>query len=664
MQWAAERVDWAHMFPARAPSWLPVAGLLALAAGGLGWLLFGFSSDGGAAQALPDAIHSTVEWRIDPTGGQTREEVAHGDPSEWQRLAEPGAIWWPGGATVWVRVTLSNPGPRDWLGVLVNEDYFVDCVEAWQREATGWERAVSGETVPAVRKPIPGREAAFPVTVPAGAETVVYLRGEDRLAGLLRLAWWPDQGTFQMVQARRAQAEGIYFGGLLALLGYNTLLWLRLRLADIGFYVLYLGSAAAFMLLARGQAGALGWALGSPGLEMALVIAMAATVIFLTQFARVFLDLEPPQPWAHRITRGLQGLGLLVAAGALTIPWRQDQFWLAMAVFVAGAAHVTLLAVTVAAWRRGVRAARFFIAAFGCLFAGSLSAVAVWIWNDTLKETAMQGLMLGSGLEMLLLSLATADRFAQAQRRIIEETEQRRTMEEAYADELETEVRERTRELLEANADKDRMLAVIGHDLRGPLTGLMKSADQPAVDFARETARTGRALLLMIEDLVLWARMRAGTREVAAHPARALLQPAVALHRALADSGGTALVVDVPEHLQVGTDLVLAQTLVRNLLANALKFARTRVVLRAEARPDGVRFSVSNDGEPLPAEIAERLAADVNEPVTATGGLGLRLCREICAALGMKLEARTPAHGGAEFSFTLPAAGETTEGKS
>jgi signal transduction histidine kinase len=628
-------------------------------------LLLGFASDGGGRRSLADVDEATAEWRVDATAQRTREDVAVDVAGEWRRLPENGVIAWTSPAVAWVRVTLRNPGAEDVRGVLADDDYFLDRVEAWRLAGGEWRHARSGEAVPAAEKPIAGRDAAFPVTVPAGGETVVYLRAEDRLTGLLRLSWWPDQGVFQAVQARRGLAEGVYLGVLFALLGYNALLWLRLRIADIGCYVLYLGAGAVFILLARAQVAVLGGTLPSPWLELALVIAIAASVVFLTQFARVFLDLAvSPSPWPHRITRGLQVAVLLVAAGALTTPWMHDQVWLALAVGAAGVTHATLCVLAIAAWRRGVRTARFFIAAFGCLFAGTLPMVAVWWWGDAFKDIAMQGLMIGSALEMLLLSFATADRFAQAQRRIIEETEHRRTMEEAYADELETEVRERTRELEEANADKDRMLAVIGHDLRGPLTGLMKSADRPTAEFVRETAGTGRALLLMIEDLVLWARMRAGTREIAAHPARALLQPAVALHRALAVSGGTELVIDVPDNLRVGTDLVLAQTLVRNLLANALKFARTRVVLRAEGGADGVCFSVSNDGEPLRAEIVARLVSGQNEPMTATGGLGLRLCREICAALGMKLEARAPAGGGAEFAFTLPAADDSTEEQS
>ncbi len=196
--------------------------------------------------------------------------------------------------------------------------------------------------------------------------------------------------------------------------------------------------------------------------------------------------------------------------------------------------------------------------------------------------------------------------------------------------------------------------AVIGHDLRSPLTGLMKSADSAPGEFARDTAQTGRALLLMIEDLVLWARLRAGSRVVSTHHARALFTPAVALHRALAERSGTMLALEVPEELRVETDLVLAQTLGRNLLANALKFAQTRVVLRAEDDgAGGVRFTVQNDGAPLPAAVIARLDAGEDGPMTATGGLGLRLCREICTALETSLSASAPAEGGAAFSFTL-----------
>lgn len=128
---------------------------------------------------------------------------------------------------------------------------------------------------------------------------------------------------------------------------------------------------------------------------------------------------------------------------------------------------------------------------------------------------------------------------------------------------------------------------------------------------------------------MLWARLRAGTHPFGPYPPSGIAAPAV-------------------------TDLMLAQTLVRNLLANALIFAERRVVLSARADAAGrVRFAVSNDGLPLPPEGAARLAAGRDESITATGGLGLRLCREICAVLGTRLEAAPGKGGGTEFNFML-----------
>lgn len=633
----------------RPTSRLAITGLLVLVASVLGWLLMGFAGEHGGWVALPDAAGSRVEFFHDETGRLTLAEVGSLPASDWQR--------WPGteflragrGTALWLRVTLHNPGPRPVQGVLAGGYYFVDEAEAWLEEpgAAGLRH----------ENPLDGRDLAFAITVPARGTQVVWVRTADFFKVFLLPAWWPEAAAFHAWQTRGLLAEGVYFGGLLALLAYNTMLWLRLRLKGIGYYVLYLGAAAITMLLTRAYLPALGWTLDSPALETALAVTLALSGFFLTQFAREFLELRERLPRAEGLVRGLRGLLLVLAAGGLATPWMERPYALAAAVLGIGVTHVTLLVVALWAWRAGIWQARFFLMSFGCLFAGSLSSVAIWVGRTALLNTAMLGVMIGSAAEMLLLSLAVADRFAQAQRKLIAETEQRRLMEETYAEELELEVRERTRELETANADKDRMLAIVGHDLRGPLTGLMRVADADKGEVGREVTRTVGTVLLLIEDLVLWGRLRAGALNVAAHPAESLVAAAVALHRTQTEHAGVELTVDVPGDVAVQTDLVLAQTLVRNLLANALKFAETRVVLRAENNNgQAVRFTLSNDGPPLSPDVAARFAVGENQPITATGGLGLRLCREICAVLGTKLEAGDAPEGGTEFSFTLPVA--------
>lgn len=629
---------------------------------GLGWLMFVLAGSRTGMRNLPEVGGSTLEILSDPGANLTLSGVIAAPEGEWRRWDGLDYIRAAHGDAVWLRVTLLNPGSEPLNGVLADTEYFPDHVDAWvQRDAGGWQAMRSGEALPGKDKAMWGRAAAFPVTVPAGGERMVYLRAEDYYFTYLRPRWWPRAEECHAAQVREVLAEAMCYGGLVALVLYNLVLWARLRFPDTGCYVLYAGGATVFNLVSNGGLALIGLAAGSPWKEMIVAGALSLSGIFLVQFGRMFLGTEAGMPRADRLLRWLRAILIGLVLGVPALPWMTGLHWLSATVIVLTIVHAVLLVVAVVAWRGGVMHARFFVAAFGLLFAGAMPAVVTWLNQDILAGAA-RALLAGSALEMMMLSFAVADRFARTQRQLVEETEQRRMIEETYADELEIEVRERTRELEQANADKDQMLDVIGHDLRSPLTGLMRSGDVADGNFARETVRTARALLLMIEDLVLWARLRAGSPAIAPHPAHGLLAPAVALHRTLAEHGGIELQVDVPDDLRVRTDLVLAQTLVRNLLANALKFASTRVILSAAEDGAGcVRFAVSNDGPPLSEAVAARLAAGEDEPMTATGGLGLRLCRDICRALGMRLTARRGAGGGTEFEFTLGSAVEATE---
>jgi signal transduction histidine kinase len=637
---------------------LLISGLIAVFAG-LAWLLFALAGYREGMVNLP-GDGSRLETLADPRPELTLAEAAAAPATAWREWPGTTYLVAAAGKATWLRVRLRNPGENPMQGVLSDSEYLPDRVDAWWRaEEGGWRHFAAGESIAGAHKPLWGRTAAFPVTVRAGGEQTVFLRVTDRYNAYLWPRWWPRAADFYQAQMRDTLAEAICYGGLLALLLYNSVLWLRLRFPDIGAYVPYAGAMLLFNFLSNGGPALLGFGLGSPGKEMLVGGALALSGAFVIQFARMFLGTAATAPGPDRWLRVARRGWLVMAASAAAVPWFSAPLWFDGIVALIALTHLSLLAVALLVWRRGVGHARFFIAAFGLLFIGALPAVVAWLGQD-MRAWAAMTLLAGSLLEMLLLSFALADRFAQTQSRLVEETEQRRMIEQTYADELEIEVRERTRELQEANADKDRLLVVIGHDLRSPLTGLMRAADGEPGEFARDVSRIGRALLLLIEDLALWARLRAGTRALAVHPAAAVTAAAVALHRTLAGQDRIVLVVAVPEGLRVGTDLVLAQTLVRNLLANALKFARSQVELRAECTAEGVRFSVRNDGAPLPPEVAARFTANLDEPLSATGGLGLRLCREICQALGTRLEAGSVAGGGTEFTFTLreAAAGE------
>lgn len=626
----------------RVPSWLLLGVVLSIAASLLCWLLVFVAGD---EKGMQPVLAGEYQSGTGP----------------WLPWKAPGFANPDPGATAWAKITLSNPTDREMHGILADRQSYADFVEFFA--GANYYRA--GEWVPPFDKAIWGRRIAFPVTVPPNGETTVYLKYWDHYQVWLEWEWWPDQRDFHAARLRSTLAESVYFGTMLALLFYNAVLWARLRFPDTGRYLLYLGSFTAFMFFGRSGPQMLGFAIGSPWMETIPFFFLALSSAFLTEFARAFLELPKRLAKADFAAQVVRNGMAVLAVSTLAVPMLGQTNYLAFVLAGIVLLHIALVFVALAAWRAGARQARYFMLSFGIFIAGFLPAASMWL-NLIALEDAGRIILIGSALEMMLLSVATADRFAQIQRdrirtqeELLKEIEQRQTLQEAYSDELAVEVRERTKELEDANTDKDRLIAILGHDLRSPLTGITRLAERLEHSdnhslirrFVGDAARTGNQMLLLIEDMVLWERLRLeNPSHLAAHTVQSIVSPAIALSRPLAEQKHVELAIDVAEEIKVRADLVMCQTLVRNLLGNAIKAARGKVTLTATRTDHIVKISIQDDGAGLPGEILDWLSNGHGAPQE---GLGLRLCKEIGLAIGSPLQAESTPGTGTTLSFTL-----------
>ena len=229
--------------------------------------------------------------------------------------------------------------------------------------------------------------------------------------------------------------------------------------------------------------------------------------------------------------------------------------------------------------------------------------------------------------------------------------------------------------LRQASATQQQLMHIIGHDLRGPvamfqqITPLLRAAVAPAAsadadDLVRELDSSAQQLGALVDNLFDWARLQGGQLRYA--PERLRAATAVCsvgqLYEPVARRKGVALELVADEHLLVWADLDLLTTVLRNLLANAIKFAPVggRVRLAAEATGAGVAFSVADTGGGMSAAaVAAAFGAGpvVSVPGTAGEpgtGLGLRLCQHFAGMLGAELRGEAPATGGMRFWFVLP----------
>ncbi|MBL8566282.1 MAG: response regulator [Hyphomicrobiaceae bacterium] len=252
-----------------------------------------------------------------------------------------------------------------------------------------------------------------------------------------------------------------------------------------------------------------------------------------------------------------------------------------------------------------------------------------------------------------------------------------------YHEDLEGQVRERTRDLAaataeaeRANAAKSEFLATMSHEIRTPMNGMLVMAELLAQGNLEPRARhqcdvilrSGQTLLAIINDILDLSKIEAGhltLEHISLDPA-ALIDDVLGLFAERANTKGLQLAShvasDVPGSI-VGDPVRLSQVL-SNLIGNALKFTeRGGVLVRLERVHGGngelFRFSVADSGIGI---APERLAA-IFEPFTQAEqsttrryggtGIGLTICRRLVEAMGGGLRVESHLGSGSLFWFDI-----------
>jgi sigma-B regulation protein RsbU (phosphoserine phosphatase) len=214
---------------------------------------------------------------------------------------------------------------------------------------------------------------------------------------------------------------------------------------------------------------------------------------------------------------------------------------------------------------------------------------------------------------------------------------------------------------------REQFIAVLGHDLRNPLSAL--AAGIVMLEREEALSERGSAILAemrgsvdrsvtLTEDLVDFARGRLGggigVARDSAEPLTPVLQQVVAEVRAFAPDHRIETRFGIEE--PVYCDRPRLAQLASNLLANAVTHGRQDSPIRFEAETRGelFRLSIANAGDPIPADVREQLFMPffrgAARPRRNGLGLGLFIANEIAKAHAGSLEVDS---GAQETRFTL-----------
>ncbi len=235
----------------------------------------------------------------------------------------------------------------------------------------------------------------------------------------------------------------------------------------------------------------------------------------------------------------------------------------------------------------------------------------------------------------------------------------------------------RQRQQLDANLDElsetlrlnEVFAAVLGHDLRNPLSAIVASAhvlerspDELARSMGQRVLVSGRRMARLIEDLLDFSRARlAGGITVRPEPGDLGELTGRVLQEHQAAAPDRSIVVTRDGSLRGRFDGERVAQMASNLLGNALQHGASEGEIRVHldgGDPAQLRFTVSN-----PGEIPQQLLDEIFEPFRGRGdangmrggglGLGLYIVQQLARAHGGEV-AVTTGDGATRFTVALP----------
>lgn len=255
-------------------------------------------------------------------------------------------------------------------------------------------------------RPIDHRNFIFPVPQQDTDELQIFLRVETDGTLELPVTLWQQQAFWEKEQPILI-VKGAYYGIILIMVIYNLFIYVSVREASYFYYVCYALSLVLFQLGLDGTAYQFLWPSAAAWHGASFIICAAFTLNFLCLFSNSFLQLNDRNPLASRAMMLGSITMLMCAVAALLLPYR-----LAIQMVVALSVPISIGCFTIGLYMlvRGVTIARYFIIAWTAFLSGIVALALSKIGVLPINFFTNNALQIGSAIEVVLFSLALADR--------------------------------------------------------------------------------------------------------------------------------------------------------------------------------------------------------------------------------------------------------------
>jgi len=232
---------------------------------------------------------------------------------------------------------------------------------------------------------------------------------------------------------------------------------------------------------------------------------------------------------------------------------------------------------------------------------------------------------------------------------------------------------EQAYKLNELNVLKDRLISVLAHDLRAPLStlrglfGLLQDdtiTHQELVEMIPSVLKKLEYTSDFLDTLLFWinSQMENFESSVKSFSIKDIVEYEMENYEEQATLKGITLIDSVPDSTMASADPNSIRIVIRNLITNAIKFSgeKDTIEVVASTNDEMIEIKVKDTGTGIPPEKLKKLFKSKVDSSTGTHqesgtGMGLLFCKDLVEKCNGKIWVTSQQDVGTEFSFTVPA---------
>ncbi|MFP4557791.1 MAG: ATP-binding protein [Bacteroidales bacterium] len=237
-----------------------------------------------------------------------------------------------------------------------------------------------------------------------------------------------------------------------------------------------------------------------------------------------------------------------------------------------------------------------------------------------------------------------------------------------------TELKKAEQKLRDSNADKDRFMQILAHDLKNPIANLVSTSDllqryyqsyekEKIEKFINLFSKVSNSTYNLLEDLLLWSKAQSGKLKpnIQRVDIKEICKNIMLEFNPMLNQ--KKISAQYPQEIfTIFADRNMIATVIRNLISNAIKFTKMEgeVIVAAVKSNDSITITVTDNGVGISPENQQKLW-NFTSPHTTEGtanekgtGFGLLICKEFLEMHGGKIWVESEAGKGSRFYVKLP----------